>query len=239
MRKIFLVLVLLTMSIEADEIYAPFTVEAKQSANLSFTSTGIVNSLLVDISSEVKKGDTLAMLDNSDLKASLDIAQTRLKYAKKEYNRQVKVKRLLEASKFDNFANKYESAKAQLTLQKAMFDKSILKAPFDGVIYERLVEVGDAVSGAMLRTILKIQSTHKRKLVIDIDQKYWRVLKIGANFRYTLDGDTQEYRGKISKIYPIANSQNRKIRAEVETSDFMVGLFGEGYIEIPKSNKEQ
>ncbi len=239
MRKIFLVLVLLVVSIEADEIYAPFTVEAKQSANLSFTSTGIVNSLLVDISSEVKKGDTLATLDNSDLKASLDIAQTRLKYAKKEYNRQVKVKRLLEASKFDNFANKYESAKAQLALQQSMFDKSILKAPFDGVIYERLVEVGDAVSGALLRTILKIQSTHKRKLVIDIDQKYWRVLKIGANFRYTLDGDTQEYRGKISKIYPIANSQNRKIRAEVETSDFMVGLFGEGYIEIPKSNKEQ
>lgn len=169
----------------------------------------------------------------------MDIAQTRLKYAKKEYNRQVKVKRLLEASKFDNFANKYESAKAQLALQQSMFDKSILKAPFDGVIYERLVEVGDAVSGALLRTILKIQSTHKRKLVIDIDQKYWRVLKIGANFRYTLDGDTQEYRGKISKIYPIANSQNRKIRAEVETSDFMVGLFGEGYIEIPKSNKEQ
>lgn len=228
---------LITMSISADEIYATFTVEAKQSANLAFTNSGIVNSVLVDVSSEVKEGDVLVTLDNDDIKASFEVAKIKLKYAKKEYDRQLEVKHLLEASKLDNYANIYESAKANLSLQKATLDKSVLKAPFDGVIYEKLVEVGDAVSGAMLRTILKIQSTHDRKLVVDIDQKYWRDLKIGAKFRYKLDGDDKERIGKISKIYPYANSQNRKIKVEVEAKDFIVGLFGEGYIEIPNKEK--
>ena len=237
MRNIILSLMLMSMTVSADEIYATFTVEAKQSANLAFISSGIVGSVLVDISSEVNKDDTLATLANDDLKASLDIAQNRLKYAKKEYDRQLKVKHLLEESKLDNYANLYESSKAQLSLQQAMFDKSILKAPFDGVIYEKMVEVGDAVSGAMLRTILKIQSKRERKLVIEADQKYWRDLKEGLKFRYTVDGDTKEHIGKISKIYPTTNTKNRKIKLEVEASDLIVGLFGDGYIEIPNKEK--
>ena len=38
------------------------------------------------------------------------------------------------------------------------------------------------------------------------------------------------YDGIISKIYPYANYNNRKIKAEVKANDLMVGLFGEGYI---------
>ena len=58
---------------------------------------------------------------------------------------------------------KYENAKAQLIYQQALLDKTLLKAPFDGLITQKSVEVGDVVSGAMIRTVLKIQSIHERK----------------------------------------------------------------------------
>jgi len=102
----------------------------------------------------------------------------------------------------------------------------------DGVIYEKSVELGDAVSGAMIRTILKIQSLDKRKLILGFDQKYWRDIKVGQTFKYGVDGDSKIYVGKISKVYPYADSGNRKIKAEVEAKDFTPGLFGEGYIMI-------
>ena len=224
---------LLAVSIQAQEVYATFTVEAKKSANLAFTSSGTVNNVAVEVSSLVKKGDVLAELQNDDLKAALNIATTALKYAKKDYDRQIKVKKLVDALKFDSYAFKYESAKAQVLYQQALLDKTILKAPFNGVIFEKIVEVGDVVSGQAIRTILRIQSLEKRKLILAFDQKYWKDIKVGQEFNYTIDGDSKKYSGKISKIYPFANSGNRKIRAEVEAKDFVVGLFGEGYIIVP------
>ncbi|PHS41325.1 MAG: efflux transporter periplasmic adaptor subunit [Sulfurovum sp.] len=230
--RIILALLLLSSSMQAEEVYATFSVQADKSANLAFTSSGIVGSISVDVASVVKKGDILAQLQNSDLKAALNIANTSLKYEKKEYDRQLKVKHLLDASRLDGYAFKYENAKAQMEYQQALFDKTILKSPFDGVIYEKSVEVGDVVSGAMIRTIFKIQSLHKRKLILGFDQKYWSKIKAGQTFKYGVDGDSKMYRGAISKVYPYADSGNRKIKAEVEAKGFTPGLFGEGYILI-------
>ena len=233
MKKIILSLMLLAVSIQAKDIYATFTVEAQKSANLAFTSSGTVNSVSVEVSSLVKKGDLLAELQNDDLKAALNIANTALKYTKKDYDRQMKVKKLVDALKFDSYAFKYENAKAQVIYQQALLDKTLLKAPFDGVIFNKSVEVGDVVSAAMIRTVFKMQSMHERKLILEFDQKYWKSVKVGQNLNYSIDGDSQKYSGKISKIYPFADSGNRKIKAEVKVEDFVVGLFGEGYIVVP------
>jgi RND family efflux transporter MFP subunit len=230
MKKMILSFMLLILNIQAEEVYATFTVKAEKSANLAFTSSGIVNHVAVDVATIVKEDDTLVQLENADLKAALAIATTALKYAKREYDRQLKVKQLVDESRLDTYAYKFENAKAQVEYQQALLDKTILKAPFDGVIYDKSVELGDAVSGAMLRTILKIQSLHKRKLILGFDQKYWKTIKVGQTFKYGIDGDTKRYIGKISKVYPFADSGNRKIIAEVEAKDFTPGLFGEGYI---------
>ena len=233
-KNLILGLMLSLSGLQAQELYATFTVEAKQSANLAFTSSGTVNKVLVDVSSVVKKGDSLAELQNHDLKAALHISQTALNFAKKEYQRQLKVKKLVDASQFDSYIFKFENAKAQLIYQQALLNKTLLKAPFDGMITQKSIEVGDVVSGAMIRTVFKIQSIHERKIVLSFDQKYWKLVKKGQTFHYQLDGDSEKYSGKISKVYPFADSGNRKIKAEVLAEDFIVGLFGEGYIEIPR-----
>jgi RND family efflux transporter MFP subunit len=234
LRKIILGLMIFAFSLNAEEIYATFSVEADKSANLAFSSSGIVGEITVDVTTIVTKDDVLAKLQNDDLKAQLNITQTALKYAQLDYNRQLKVKNIIDKAKFDQFAFKYENAKAQLKYQQALLDKTSLKAPFDGVIYEKSVEVGDVVSGQMITTVFKIQSKKSRKLILEFDQKYHKVIKIGDSFNYKIDGDTKQYQGKISKIYPYANTKTRKIKAEVLAQDFIVGLFGDGYITTQK-----
>jgi len=234
MRKLLLTVLLLATTLNAQEVYATFSVQALKSANLAFSAGGIVDEVLVDVSSEVKKDQELVRLQNADLKAMIEISKTALYYAKREYDRQLKIKNMIDQSKLDSYAFKYENAKNQLAYQEELLAKTILKAPFDGVIFEKMVEVGDVVSGAMLRTILKIQSSKAQKLVMSVDQKYWKSLKIGQLFTYTVDGDNQKYEGKITNIYPYADSNNRKIIAEVAVSGFVVGLYGEGYITIPE-----
>ena len=248
MRKIVLIVLAIIISLDAQEIYATFNIEADKSANLAFYSSGIVDKVFVDVSSEVKKGQSLAKLQNDDLVASLDIAKAKLqeaevtlKFSKRDYERQLLIKNLIDEAKFDQYTLAYErakvalnSAKANLHYQKALLDRSEVFAPFDGVIVEKSVEVGDVVSGMMLRTIFKVQSKSKRKLIFEFDQKYWKSVKVGDGVKYSVNGDDNNYTGKISKVYPIANSENRKIKAEVEANGFVVGLFGEGYISVAK-----
>lgn len=231
--KRVITLVGLVVSLNAAEVYTTFNVEADQKARLAFDASGITKSVNYDISDSVKKGAVLASLHNADIKASLDTAKTALKFAKKDYERQVQVKELIDAGKFDQYAYKYENAKNQLAFAQAKYDKTFLKAPFDGVIYAKDIDVGDTVSGMMLKTVFKIQSKSKRKLILSFDQKYHQSVKVGQKVRYKVDGNKKEYTGSISKVYPYANSGNRKIEAEVKANGFVVGLFGEGYIIIP------
>ena len=234
MNKIIIALMGLVLSLGASEIYATFSVQATKSASLAFDASGIVNKVNFDISAHVKKGALLAVLANADKKANLESAKTALKYAKKDYDRQVKVKKLIDAGKFDAYAFKYENAKNQLAFQQSMYNKTFLRSPFDGVVFFKNIEVGDTVSGVSLKTVYQIQSKKSRKLVLDFDQKYHKVVKVGNKFKYKIDGDAKEYVGVISKIYPSVNTNNRKIQAEVKVNYLMVGLFGDGYITTTK-----
>ena len=230
MNKIILVMMGMIVSLNAAEIYATFNVQASQSASLAFDAGGIVESVHYDIADSVQKGALLVVLSNRDKKAKLESAQTALKYAKKDYERQEKVKKLIDEGKFDAVAYKYENAQNQVMYQKALYNKTFLKAPFDGVIFFKDVEIGDAVSGVSLKTIYKIQSKHARKLIVEFDQKYRKSVKVGDVFEYKLEGDGNSYSGKISKIYPSADVNNRKMQAEVKAKDLIVGLFGDGKI---------
>ena len=220
----------LVVSLNAAEIYATFTVQAEKSASLAFDAGGIVRSVNFDIADSVKKGALLALLSNGDKKARLESAQTALKFAKKEYKRQEKVKKLIDAGKFDAVAYKFEHAQNQVMYQEALYNKTFLKAPFDGVIFFKDVEVGDAVSEMSVKTLFKIQSQHARKLILSFDQKYRKHVKVGDIFVYTLEGDSQTYSAKITKIYPSADVHNAKMQAEVQAKDLLVGLFGDGKI---------
>jgi RND family efflux transporter MFP subunit len=247
MKRMIFIVVMLTLHLGASEIYTTFSIEAQKSANLAFDAGGIVKKIHVDVSSVVKKGDLLATLKNDDIKASLRIAKAALqkakvslKFAKKDFQRQKLIKDLIDEAKFDTYLFAYESAKvaveeakAHVSYKQSLLDKSVIHAPFDGVIFQKSVEVGDVVSGMMLRTVFKIQSQKEQKLILEFDQKYWRAVHVGDKVHYMVNGDDKKYTGVIAKVYPFASSKNRKIKAEVNVSGFVVGLFGDGQIIVP------
>jgi RND family efflux transporter MFP subunit len=238
MKKIIFGLMVCGAALLANDIYATFSVQASKSASLAFSGSGIVNKVNVDVGEMVHKGEVLATLQSDDIKAGLEAAQVALKYAKKSYDRMQSIKEVTDQTKLDGAAFKYESAKAQVAYKQALLDKTILRAPFDGVISMKNIEVGDTLSGVRLMTVFKIQSVHARKLIVEFDQKYWKSVKPGLTFVYTVDGDPGQHKGKIVKVYPLADPKNRKIKAEVPATDIPAGLFGEGSIATP-SGKQQ
>ena len=223
-------LLFIALQLNAEEIYATFDIEAQKSASLAFSSSGIIEKMNVEIGSTVKKDELLAELLNDDIKAMVEVSTVALKYAKSDYERQKKVQQHINESLFDSFAYKYDNAKVQLRYQETLLDKTYLRAPFDGIITAKRVEIGDVVSGQMITEVFDIQSLKERKLILKFDQKYHQKVKVGDSFKYKVDGDDSTYSGTISKIYPTIDSKSRKMFAEVKAQGFPVGLFGDGYI---------
>jgi RND family efflux transporter MFP subunit len=233
MKKFYIILCLMLAtfsSLQAKDIYATFTVEANRSASLAFSSSGIVDGVFVDVGSVVKEDERLAKLQNDDIKAMLEVTRTSLRFAKKDFDRIRSVRKIIDQAQYDRYLAKYAVTKAKLAQQQTLLDKTILRAPFDGVITAKMVEKGDAVSGAMIRTVFKIQSQHARKLILSFDQRYWQDVRVGDRFSYKVDGSKKVYEGVITKIYPVIDKLDRKRKAEVAARDLVVGLNGDGTI---------
>ena len=237
MKKILLSFLLLLSGLQADNVYATFTVQALQSANLAFNANGVAGDVRADVGDHVHQGDTLATLKSDDIQAALRIAKVGLAFAKKDYDRMLSVKEVTDQARLDGVTYKYENAKAKVAYKQALLDKTILKAPFDGLLVMKNLEIGDTFTALRPVPVYRIQSVHARKLILSFDQKYWKQVHAGQTFEYTVDGDTTSRKGRIVKVYPTADPQSRKMQAEVPARDIPVGLFGEGKILLPKTTE--
>lgn len=230
MKMKFLIAALLSFSILwGEDVYAIFNIEAVKDSNLTLDSSGIVSEMLVDVDSVVKKDDKLLSLANKDKIAQANSIKQQYLFAKKQYERYSKTGGAVDKNTLDNYYFNYKKLEADYAYYISLLDKSILKAPFDGVIAERKIDLGDGVA-ANSTTLFRLVS-HEKKMVLQYDSKYIDKVKVGDEFEYSIDGNGQKKVVKITKIYPTIDDTTRKVTAEAVVGDDMTpGLFGDGYI---------
>lgn len=230
MKMKFLIAALLSFSILwGEDVYAIFNIEAVKDSNLTLDSSGIVSEMLVDVDSVVKKDDKLLSLANKDKIAQANSIKQQYLFAKKQYERYSKTGGAVDKNTLDNYYFNYKKLEADYAYYISLLDKSILKAPFDGVIAERKIDLGDGVA-ANNTTLFRLVS-HEKKMVLQYDSKYIDKVKVGDEFEYSIDGNGQKKVVKITKIYPTIDDTTRKVTAEAVVGDDMTpGLFGDGYI---------
>lgn len=244
MNKILLFLLSAAVALCAqDRIYASFDVAAAKDAQLALKAVGIVKTVNVEIGSAVKRGDVLLELENESEKLAVKLAQNDLESAqttkahaksvldKFKLVQSVSSKQAFENAEFDfkNAALAENRAHLALNLAQKRLEDTRLIAPFDGTISGKSIEVGEGVGG-VAQKLMSIFSYPDAKLKLSFDEKFKDRVKIGSEFVYKLDGQSEEKRGKISLIYPTIDTKNGKIYAEVQARNLMPGLFGEGYI---------
>jgi RND family efflux transporter MFP subunit len=228
------------------DVYATFNVKADKEAVLAFTASGTVAKSFVSVGSQVKKGDILAALENSEQKMMLELAKQdflnasiQAKQSANSLKRYDKVKDILDDEKYEKISfatdmanNTAEKAGFTVRLRQSQLEKTRLRAPFNGVITAQAKQIGDAVTGMQVMPFFQIMDTSVIKLVLEFDERYWDKVKVGQTFVYTVDGSKEKMEARISKVYPTINSANRKLTAEVMTTNLKPGLFGQGLIKI-------
>jgi HlyD family secretion protein len=148
----------------ANTVTATGTIEAITTIKVGTQVSGILKGVYVDFNDVVKKGQLLARLDESSLKAQfeqsqaqLDQAQAQLIYNESTYNRMKALydKNLISQSDFDQAIYNYESSKASvinsgsnLARSKVNLDYATITSPIDGVVLNRAVEEGQTVAAS-------------------------------------------------------------------------------------------
>ena len=243
MKKILFLMIFCIFSFAGEEIFADFEVYAKQSSKLAFEGSGEVDKIFVDVSSHVKKGDVLAILDQSSLeialkkaKNDLELAKNASEFAKNTLNKFTQVRDVTSKQEFDEVKYKFDEAilrvqSAQIAILNTQdrLKKAVLKAPFDGVIASKNVELGESASPLQPAFVL---NSEEAKILIAIDEKYANLVKVGDTFKFKLDATSEEKEVKIALIYPEIKRETRKFYAQAYDTGLKPGMFGQGKVII-------
>ncbi len=134
-------------------------ISSPQRTDLAFDRSAHIVDVMVDVGDPVILGQPLAKLDSSDIETKMSVAESEVAEAEAELrqiendlDRQQSLlkKGISPQSVVDRLngdrsvlAAKVQTKKAQLSLIKQQFEKSFLRAPYDGVISARFVDQGE------------------------------------------------------------------------------------------------
>jgi membrane fusion protein (multidrug efflux system) len=109
--------------------------------------TGVVDSIQADRGAEVRKGQPLATLDQREFVLDRRAAEETLTLSELDYKRykELFAQRLASQAELEQRKSRYELARVEFEKAKLVIDRSVVRAPFDGVVVDRFVRVGQKV----------------------------------------------------------------------------------------------
>ncbi|MCE6074630.1 efflux RND transporter periplasmic adaptor subunit [Agrobacterium vitis] len=206
------------------------SVKARVQSDLSFRTAGRVIERHVDVGDRVKAGDVLALLDNTEQKADIAVAQAGLESAEATMRQKTlafdRYKVLIQTntiaqSTFDQAREDLATAQGSLqtaqanlaTAQDAM-TYTQLKADADGIITSRSIEVGQVVSAA--QAALTLAHDGPRDAVFDMFEAFFLEGAPSDTVEVSPIGDRAHAKdGKIREVSPAIDTSAGTIRIKV------------------------
>ncbi len=205
-------------------------VESLYQATLSSRIQGTIDKLLVREGTPVVKGQTLIQLDNRDLTADLARATAELENNKAQFERMKNLYQQEAVSKqeLENATRSYKVADAARKAVLAQLSYTIVKAPFDGVITEKKVEVGELASPG--QPLLKMEDPNQLRLEAIVAESDLQALAVGDRVPVTIDALAgQTLTGVVSRILTAGDPQTHTFAVKVDlppTPGLKTGMFG-------------
>ena len=208
-----------------ESITASGTINPLSTVSVGSQASGRIAEIYVDYNSVVKKGQLLALIDQENAKATVqqreaaleiakaqvDVEENNIKYYKKALNRISK----LNASKYSTEKDleaaerDYDNAVAQLALEQAQVKQAQaslnsaqtelsyteIKAPVDGIVISKAVEVGQTVAASFETPELFSVAEDLTKMQIEASVVEADIAKVkeGQKVRFTVDSYADDY----------------------------------------------
>lgn len=227
--------VALTKEKLSTEMRIPSELTGLKQVDLFAKVASFVKDLKVDIGSEVKQGQLLVVLEAPEISSQLSAAESRLKSqeavylaSKSTYNRLFETSKvegtiskndleLADARKNSDFAQ-YQAAKASYAEVSNVRNYLQIRAPFNGVVSARNVNLGAYVgpsSGNL--PLLTIQQQDKLRLSAFVPEQYSGYLKEGDALTFEVKSlPGQKFNAKIARKSGALDARLRAERVEMD-----------------------
>ena len=200
-------------------ISATGTLEPVDQVEVGTQVSGDIAKINVDFNSKVKKGQVIAELDKSKLKATLTqaeiafrSAETDYKYKESTYNRVKKLSESNSASAVELETAEYNMNSAKLSVERSQnevnqarlnLSYATIKSPIDGVVLKRAVEVGQTVAASMSTPTLFViaKDLSQMKVMAAVDEADIGQVKQGQRVTFTVDAfQNDTFNGTVQEV---------------------------------------
>ncbi len=195
----------------SETIVANGTLRADESIELQTEVNGKIVSLNFDEGQRVSAGDVLVKIQDAPLQASLRRAHARRELA--EFRR-ARLANLVKdggvsQQDYDEAAGEVDVLDAEVALIEAEIAKTVIKAPFDGVVGLRFVSVGAYVNPAT--RIATLQRVSDLKIDFSVPERYARYLRPGSPLTFTVAGSSDAFHAEVYAIDPRIDVNTRTV----------------------------
>lgn len=211
--------------------------EASRTVTLRAEIEGMVTEMPVDKGEAVSEGDTLLVLDVRQREERLKEAKERVKQREIEYNAAANLAQKGFNSKVRVAQAKADLEEARALLKQAELDlgNTSIKAPFDSIVYDTDVEIGDFLRvGDEIVRLVDLDPITVRGYVTEHSMAG---VKKGNTARVVFVNGTEKT-GVISYVAPAANPETRTFATEVTLDNadntIVEGMTVEIYMPMPE-----
>jgi len=189
--------------------------QALRKVQVRAETAGTVAAIHADKGATVKEGDTICELNVDARKAMLDQARATMKQRELEYeaSKTLKEKGFRSDTSVAGDLAAYEAAKAEVRRMEKEMQNTRIRAPFDGIVDDRMADVGDYLSPGQPCALVVDQDPFL--VVGQVSEKDITQIAIGADgWAKLVTGERVD--GKVRFIAKSSNQATRTFRLELE-----------------------
>ncbi|HET9366598.1 MAG TPA: efflux RND transporter periplasmic adaptor subunit [Candidatus Udaeobacter sp.] len=218
------------------------SVSAVQGAVVSTELGGVVAEIEFQNGGVAKKGDVLMRLDSSAEEAQLHTAEADLELARAnlERIRNLAAQKVVSKQELDAAQSTFGQKQGAVDNMRAFITKKQVRAPFDGMLGIRQVNVGQMINSG--QQVVQLTALDKVYVDLALPQQTLPELATGYEARVHADGLLgHEFKGKVSAINSMVDpvTRNVGVQATLENPDHALhpGMFVKVDVILPQKSK--
>lgn len=219
-------------STSSEAVTATGSVESDSEARLSFKTGGVIDRILVDEGTSVKKGQLLAKLNFTEIQAQVTQAQEGVKKAERDLQRAQNLYRdsVATLEQVQNATTALNVAKENLQIAQFNLSYSEIRAPISGKILKKLMNEGELTSPGNPVFMMHAASPGDWIVKAGLTDKDFVRLKIGDRATLAFDAyPNQNFTARVSELPqsadPMSGLYPVEFKFDTQGKKFTYGMF--------------
>lgn len=212
--------------------------KAKRQVKIKSQATGQIQQVYFDKGDTVKAGQLLAKIETTDLPSKLSSAKAFEEQKRLEYiaAQELKTTGFQNATQLATAKSGYEQAKSQTISLQFQLEHTEIRAPFNGIINDRLIEAGSFIRSS--DPVFEIVDFSSVIIEAQISEMDVAKVNIGETANVELlDGEQSD--AVVSFINQDANPQTRTYKIELEIANPDIKVFAGASVTVSLSVSEE